>query len=208
MSSFHEVQLPLPLAFGAAGGPERMTDIARLASGGESRNARWAASRKRWEVGGAAMKLDVAHDLVAFFEARRGRLYGFRFRDPVDCRSCAPSIAPAAVDQPLGIGDGDVASFQLIKRYGGGSESWDRVILKPAEGSVLVAVDGAATTEFDIDLTTGVVTFHSPPAEGAVLTAGFEFDTPVRFDVDRLELSLEGHDAARITRASLVEIAG
>jgi uncharacterized protein (TIGR02217 family) len=208
MSAFHDVRLPLALAFGVAGGPERMTDIARLASGDESRNARWASSRRRWEAGGAVMKLDLAHELVAFFEARRGRLYGFRFRDPVDCKSCAPSASPGAMDQPLGAGDGVTTAFQLVKRYASGAGSWDRAILKPVDGSVVVAVDGAATTAFDVDLATGVVAFHTAPAEGAVLTAGFAFDTPVRFDVDRLELSLEGADAARVTRASLVEITG
>jgi uncharacterized protein (TIGR02217 family) len=208
MSAFHDVRLPLALAFGAAGGPERMTDIARLASGDESRNARWAGSRRRWEAGGAVMKLDLAHELVAFFEARRGRLYGFRFRDPVDCKSCAPSLAPTAADQPLGTGDGATTAFQLVKRYVSGAGSWDRTILKPIDGSVVVAVDGAATTAFDVNLATGVIAFHAPPAEGAVLTAGFAFDTPVRFDVDRLELSLEGADAARVTRASLAEITG
>jgi uncharacterized protein (TIGR02217 family) len=208
MSSFHEVRLPLALAFGVAGGPERMTDIARLASGDESRNARWAGSRRRWEAGGALMKLDLAHELVTFFEARRGRLYGFRFRDPIDCKSCAPSLSPTATDQPLGTGDGVTTNFQLIKRYASGAGSWDRAIVKPVDGSVVVAVDGATTTAFDIDGATGAIAFHIAPAEGAVLTAGFEFDTPVRFDVDRLELSLEGHDVARVTRASLVEIAG
>jgi uncharacterized protein (TIGR02217 family) len=208
MSSFHEVRLPLALAFGSAGGPERATDVTRLASGDECRNARWAGSRRRWEAGGAVMKLDLAHDLVAFFESQRGRLYGFRFRDPIDCKSCAPSGTPSAMDQPLGVGDGLTVTFQLIKRYSSGAGSWNRTVLKPVDGSVVVAVNGAVTTAFDIDPTSGVVTFHAAPAEGATLTAGFEFDTPVRFDVDRLELSLDGHDAARLIRASLVEIAG
>lgn len=91
MSLFHEVRLPLALAFGVSGGPERATDIARLASGVESRNTRWAGSRRRWEAGGAVIRADVAHDLVAFFEGRRGRMYGFRFRDPIDWKSCAPA---------------------------------------------------------------------------------------------------------------------
>lgn len=207
MSAFHDVRLPLALAIGAVGGPERLTDIARLASGRESRNARWAGSRRRWEVGGAAMTLDHAHDLIAFFEARRGRLHGFRFRDPVDCASCAPSLAPAAMDQPLGTGDGATVAFQLVKRYASGEGSWDRAIVKPVAGSVAVAVNGAATA-VSVDTATGMVTFGAAPAAGAVLTAGFAFDTPVRFDADRLDLSLEGPNAARVTRAPLVEIAG
>ena len=204
MSLFHEVRLPLALAFGASGGPERATDISRLASGVESRNARWAGSRRRWEAGGALMRIDLAHELIAFFEARLGRMHGFRFRDPVDWKSCAPSEAVSAMDQPLGTGDGETAEFQLVKRYG----TWDRAITKPVEGAVLIAIDGATTTAFEVDWTTGVVTFDAAPVDGAVLTAGFEFDVPVRFDADRLEVALEGHDAARVVRAPLVEIAG
>jgi uncharacterized protein (TIGR02217 family) len=205
--SFHEVRLPLALGFGASGGPERATDVVLLASGAESRNARWAGSRRRWEAGGAIIRADLAHELTAFFEARRGRMYGFRFRDPVDWKSCAPSQEVAAEDQPLGVGDGVATEFQLTKRYGSGEASWDRAITKPVEGMVLVAIDGEATSAFEVDWTTGVVTFDEPPDEGAVLTAGFEFDVPVRFDTDRLEVALEGHDAVRVLRAAVVEIA-
>lgn len=208
MSSFHEVRLPLALAFGSSGGPECATDVARLASGAESRNARWAGSRRRWEIGGAAVKTDAAHELVSFFEARRGRMHGFRFRDPVDWKSCAPSQAVAATDQELGVGDGETTEFQLVKRYASGGAFRDRKIVKPVEGSVLVAVGGVATSAFEVDWTTGVVTFDAAPAEGAVLTAGFEFDVAVRFDADRLDVMLVGHDAVRVVRAAVVEIAG
>jgi uncharacterized protein (TIGR02217 family) len=208
MSGFDEVRLPLALAFGASGGPERLTEIVRLASGRESRNARWAGSRRRWDVGGAVLKADLAHELAAFFEARRGRLNGFRFRDPVDWKSCAPSAAPQATDQPLGTGDGETTAFQLVKRYANGGASWDRAIGKPVEDTVLVAVDGELTTAVEVDHASGVVTFDAAPAEGAVLTAGFAFDVPVRFDTDRLEVQLEGFDAERVLRAPIVEIAG
>lgn len=208
MSGFHEVRLPVALAFGASGGPETLTDVARLASRRESRNARWAGSRRRWDVAGAAMRADAAHALCAFFEARRGRLFGFRFRDPMDWKSCAPSAEPAALDQPLGEGDGATRSFQLVKRYASGDATWDRLIAKPVAASVLLAVNGVATTAFVVDLTTGVVTFDVAPAAGAVMTAGFAFDTPVRFDADRLDIALEGFDAMRVTRAPIVEITG
>jgi uncharacterized protein (TIGR02217 family) len=154
------------------------------------------------------MRLDVAHELVAFFEARGGRLNGFRFRDPVDWKSCAPGAAIAGTDQVIGMGDGIAAEFQLAKHYASGDEVFTRAIRKPVEGAVLMAVGGAATTAFSADLATGVVTFDDAPAEGVVVSAGFEFDTPVRFDADRLDMALVGHGAARIVRAPLVEVAG
>ena len=227
MSGFHEIRLPLAVSLGATGGPERLTDVVRLASGAESRNARWAGSRRRWEIGGAAMRLDVAHELIAFFEARGGRLNGFRFRDAVDWKSCAPGEAVAATDQAIGTGDGvTVASlamsarqlresagmartaFQLVKQYQSGGETFTRTIRKPAPGSVLVAVDGSLASGVTVDAATGIVMLEDAPADGASITAGFEFDTPVRFDADRLDMSLVGHGAARAMRVPLVEITG
>lgn len=208
MSSFHDVRLPLAPALGASGGPERLTDVVRLASGLESRNARWQGSRRRWEIGGAVVRADAAHELLAFFEARRGRMHGFRFRDPLDWKSCKPSLDISPTDQVIGAGDGETTGFQLVKRYESGGVWVERVIGKPVEGTVVVSVNGVTLAEFAVDLLSGVVTFESAPDEGAVVTAGYAFDVPVRFDADRLELSLIGHDAVRVARAPLVEISG
>lgn len=208
MTGFHEVRLPLAASMGAVGGPERLTEVVRLASGAESRNARWSGSRRRWDVGGTVMRLDAAHDLIAFFEARGGRMNGFRFRDPLDWKSCAPGEAASALDQVIGTGDGVAAAFQLVKHYTSGSDTFTRAIRKLVDGTVMVAVDGVEMTAFSVDLSTGVVTLDDAPAEGAEVSAGFAFDTPVRFDVDRLDMALVGHGAARIVRAPLVEVAG
>ena len=205
MSGFDEVLLPLGIALGATGGPELVTDVVRLASGIESRNARWSRSRRRWEVGGAVMRTDQAQELMAFFEARGGRMKGFRFRDPLDWKSCASSQTVSALDQPLGFGNGVRVVFQLCKH---GDAEAERVIAKPVADSVVVAVDGVATTAFGVDAATGLVTFETAPADGAALTAGFAFDVPVRFDTDRMDVALVGHDAVRIVRAPLVEVAG
>lgn len=208
MSGFHEVLLPLAVSLGATGGPERLTDVVRLASGSESRNARWSGSRRRWDVGGVAMRLDVAHDLIAFFEARGGRLNGFRFRDPVDWKSCAPAGTVAATDQEIGIGDGVTTAFPLKKRYQSGGEVFIRSITKPVAESVIVAVDGALVSGVTVNSVSGMVTLEDPPPEGAGVTAGFAFDTPVRFDADRLDMTLVGHGATRLKRVPLIEITG
>ncbi len=204
MSAFHEVSLPLPFALGANGGPERRVDIVTLGSGREARNTPWAHGRRRYDIGGAVRTLDELHDLIAFFEARRGQLHGFRFRDPFDFKSCAPSSAVAPTDQLIGAGDGATTAFQLVKAYG----DYARPIAKPVMGSVRIAVDGdeISAGAFSADAATGLVTFDAAPAEGAVLTAGFAFDTPVRFDIDRLDLSLDGFGAGRALAVPLIEI--
>lgn len=208
MSEFHEARLPARLAFGCTGGIERRTEIVTLASGFERRTSPWTQGRRRFLIATAVRPLDEVAELLAFFEARGGRLAGFRFRDPTDFKSCAPSAQPAASDQPLGIGDGARKVFQLAKTYGIGSEAVVRPIAKPVAGTVKVAAAGVALAAgaFAVDTATGLVTLTAAPAAGAVVTAGFEFDTPVRFDLDRLDVTLEGFAAGRVAACVLVEV--
>ncbi|MCF8504221.1 MAG: DUF2460 domain-containing protein [Caulobacter sp.] len=200
--SFHEVRLPARLAFGSTGGVERRTEVVTLASGFERRSTPWAHGRRRYLIGAGVRSLDDAAALVAFFEARRGQLYGFRFRDFADFKSCAPSGSISPIDQALGVGDGEATVFALAKAYG----DLARPVTKPVDGTVRVAVDGAEVTGFSVDPATGLVTFEEPPGEGAVLTAGFEFDTPVRFDADRIDVTLESFEAGRVVAVPLIEL--
>lgn len=91
--AFHEVRLPARLAFGSTGGVERRTEIVTLGSGFERRSTPWAHGRRRYLIGSTLRSLDDMAALTAFFEARRARLYGFRFRDFADFKSCAPTAA-------------------------------------------------------------------------------------------------------------------
>jgi uncharacterized protein (TIGR02217 family) len=211
MPAFHEALFPLDVALKGSGGPQRRTEIVVLASGREERNARWANSRRRYDAGYGVKSLDALHAVIAFFEERRGRLYGFRWRDRADCRSCPPSRLPSATDQVLGTGTADRSAFQLLKRYGAAHAPWDRVIAKPVAGSVRVAVAGVekvSGTDFTVDHAGGLVTFlpdRMPPA-GAAVTAGFTFDVPVRFDTDELVVDLEAFAAGQIPHIPLIEI--
>lgn len=204
MSGFHDVRFPLALALGASGGPQRKVEIVTLASGREARNAAWAHARRRYDAGGAVRTIDDLHDLIAFFEARRGPLYGFRFQDFSDWRSGPPSRAPHPLDQGIATGDGARRTFQLVKRYG----ETVRPITKPQAGSVRVAVAGAESpaSAFSIDPNAGRLTFTAAPAAGAEISAGFAFDTPVRFDTDRIEASLDGFGAGRALSVPLIEV--
>ena len=201
--SFHEVTLPARLAFGSTGGVERRTEVVTLASGHERRSTPWASGRRRYLIGSGLRSLDDMAALTAFFEARQGRLYGFRFRDFADFKSCAPGAEPGPCDQVIGTGDGVTTRFPLVKGYGGTL----RRIAKPVEGTVRVAVDGTEVLEgWSVDVTTGEVTFVTAPDEGAEITAGFRFDTPVRFDADRLEITLESFGSGRMVAMPLIEI--
>jgi uncharacterized protein (TIGR02217 family) len=204
---FHEILFPTAIAFGATGGPERVTEIVSLASGFEERNSRWADSRRRYNAGYGVKTLDDLHAIVAFFEERRGRLYGFRWRDRVDWQSCAPGASPAPTDQAIGEGDGERTTFQLAKTYGAAHAPYVRAIAKPVASSVSIAVDGEALADgWSVETTTGVVTFDAAPAADAAITAGFRFDVPVRFDTDRLDINLTSFAAGDIPAIPLVEI--
>jgi uncharacterized protein (TIGR02217 family) len=211
MSSFHEILFPLDIALRSAGGPERRTDVVMLGSGREERNARWAHSRRRYDAGYGVKTFDALSQVVAFFEERRGRLYGFRWRDRLDHSSAIAGATVAATDQTIGVGDGTTARFQLAKTYGSVYAPYQRSIVKPVSGSVLIAVEGAAAAEgtaFTLDETTGLVTFLAGhvPAGGASITAGFLFDVPVRFDTDYLEVDLSAFAAGAIPKIPLIEI--
>jgi uncharacterized protein (TIGR02217 family) len=206
-AAFHEVLFPLDIALGSAGGPERRTEIVALASGREERNARWAHSRRRYDAGYGVKTFDALAQVIAFFEERRGRLYGFRWRDRLDHSSAVPGNSVTALDQAIGVGDGETVTFQLAKTYGGAFAPYARPIVKPVSGSVRIAVDGVELEDgFSVDATTGVVIFGAAPALGETVSAGFLFDVPVRFDTDYLEVDLSAFEAGAIPQIPLVEI--
>ena len=205
--AFHEVRFPDNISRGARGGPERRTQIVELASGAEERNASWANSRRRYDVAYGIRRADDLAAVVAFFEARNGRLHGFRFKDWADFKSCLPSQTPSATDQPIGTGNGSTTQFQLTKRYTSGAQSWSRAITKPVAGTVTIALNGTPQASgWSVSTTTGVVTFTTAPALGVAISAGFEFDVPVRFDTDLLDVTLDLERLGSITSIPLLEI--
>lgn len=203
MSAFHDVLFPLSVGLGARGGPERFTEIVELVSGHEERNTPWAHSRRRWDAGPGVRSVDDLALLTAFFEARRGRLHAFRFRDPVDHASSIPSAQVSAGDQLLGLGDGERTRFAPVKRYGEGASAYLRPIVLPVAGSVLVAVNGEAA---DFTLEGGEIVLEDAAPDGADVTAGFRFDVPVRFDSDGLEIALDAFRAGAVLSVPLVEV--
>ncbi|WP_099865918.1 DUF2460 domain-containing protein [Pararhizobium haloflavum] len=205
--AFHEVRFPDDVSRGARGGPERRTQIVELASGNEERNASWANSRRRYDVAYGIRRVDDLAAVVAFFEARNGRLFGFRFKDWADYKSCPPSQIPEPTDQGIGNGDGTTTAFQLVKRYTSGGQSWSRTIAKPVTETVRIALSGVEQPSgWSADTTTGVVTFTAAPGAGVAITACFEFDVPVRFDTDKLDVTLDLERLGSITSIPLVEI--
>jgi uncharacterized protein (TIGR02217 family) len=184
MPTFHEVQFPPKVAYGASGGAEFNTSITTTFSGFEQRNVNWQKARGRWDVStGIKTKIDM-DILQAFFRARFGKAYGFRFKDWSDYQ---------AVGQTLGTGNGTQTAFQLTKAYTSGAYSYSRDIKKPVTGTVKIYLNAVLQVSgFSVDLTTGIVTFSSAPGAGVIVSADFDFDVPVRFDTDTLAVRADG----------------
>jgi uncharacterized protein (TIGR02217 family) len=207
--AFHEIRFPANLSFGSVGGPERRTEIVTLANGFEERNTPWAHSRRRYDAGVGLRSLNDIEMLIAFFEARAGQLHGFRWKDWSDFKSCVPSATPLPDDQLIGTGDGVTTVFGLQKTYLSGLQSYVRPIRKPVSGSVVVAVAGdqkIETLEFSVDLETGDIRFVLAPDLGTRITAGFEFDVPVRFDTDAIQTSVASFQAGDVPAVPVVEV--
>lgn len=195
MSGFHDVRFPFHLSLGARGQIERRTEIVSLKSGAEERNSPWAHGRRRWDVGAALKTRSDGDQLIAFFEARRGPLHAFRFRDPLDDR---------ADNMLLGVGDGVRTTFQLIKTYNSGAYGYARPIALPVVESVALWVGGTPITP-SIEAG-GVISLVSAPAPGEDVRASFQFDVPVRFESERLALSLAHPGHVEAGSIGLIEV--
>ena len=207
--AFHEIRFPASLSFGALGGPERRTEIVELANGHEERNTPWSASRRRYDAGTGLRALDDLEAVIAFFEARQGMLHAFRWKDWGDYRSAPASKPITAFDQVIGIGDGQTRSFQLRKAYASGAQTYFREIHKPVANSVLAGLRVDEKTfgiDFEVDPSTGIITFARAPDVGAEVQAGFEFDVPVRFDTDLIQVSVANFKAGQVPNVPVVEV--
>jgi uncharacterized protein (TIGR02217 family) len=174
-------------------------------SGHERRNSAWADARLSYDVAPGICSDAELGILLAFFRARRGPAIGFRLRDPFDNSSGGMTKIPSANDQPLGIGDGLKTQFQLIKNYGEEDFAQSRRITRPAENSILIAVNGQISQAWML-VGGGIIAFTVAPPTGAIITAGFLFDVPVRFADDRIEISRFSNEAGEMPSVPLIEI--
>jgi len=105
----------------------------------------------------------------------------------------------------IGRGTGGQRGFELIKSYGDAPYIYMRRITKPIIGSVRAFIDDVETP-VSVDYQRGTLQFETPPYLGAVITASFEFDVPVRFASDSLDIVLDDFGAAQIQDIPLIEI--
>ncbi len=206
---FHDVRFPASLSFGSSGGPERRTDVVTLANGFEERNTPWEHSRRRYDAGLSLRSMDDIDKVLAFFEARRGRMHGFRWKDWSDFKTGVPSREVSYEDEVIAQGDEETKTYQLVKVYRSGEQTYARPITKPVAGTVRVGIAGIEQFEgvhYEVDTSTGIITFEHAPNEGMDVTAGFEFDVPVRFDTDQIVSSASTFQAGEVPAVPVVEL--
>lgn len=200
---FDDISFPIEIGAEASVSPAFSTNVVTSASGAEYRNVNWQQGRLRFDAGPGVRGDQEVETLLAFFRARRGAAIGFRFRDPFDFSSNGMSGTPSALDQQIGVGNGSSARFTLKKTYDDGEE---RRITRPVAGTVRVAVDGAEQASGWTLEALGEIVFAAPPAGGATVTAGFEFDVPVRFADDQLEVNRATFRAGEAPSVPLIEV--
>lgn len=199
--AFDEVRLPEDVERGAQGGPMFKTTVLSLSSGFEKRNIDWSEQRCSYDVGYGIETKEHFTEVIKFFYARRGKARGFRFKDWSDFEMPR---------QAIGTGDASNPDFQIYKRYTSGSVDYDRILRKIVDGTVSVWSNNVliSPSNYDIDMDTGLITFHvgSIPGVGHIVEVECEFDVPVRFDTDQLEINVQTFEAGSIPQIPIVEL--
>ena len=180
------------------------TQIVETASGTEIRNSLYANPRRVYDI-----TLDNTHtkdmaEVRSFFNAMRGRAFSFRFRDWADYRWREDgSTDPIVIAAYTGPGN-----YQLTKTYSTGAFSYIRNINLPRvqavypEPGVLWDANHPAqnfelyldstlltlNTDYTISNTTGIINIPGAIGSGTNLLAKYEYDVPVRFDTDSMEV--------------------
>ena len=195
--SFLEVRFPESISFNSSTILEFNTTIITAKNGKEFRNINWNNNKMKFNIiNGIKTKAEL-NEILKFFRNTKGKAYGFRFKDWTDF---------SVTSQQIGTGDGEKTQFQLIKTYTTNNTTYTRKITKPVISTIKVFLDNVETNDFSIDLTTGLITFTTAPSNNVIITANFEFDVPVRFNTDILEISMESINSGKIKDLELIEV--
>ncbi|APR98904.1 TIGR02217 family protein [Wolbachia endosymbiont of Folsomia candida] len=195
--SFTEVRFPEDISYGSTGGPEFSTDVVTTHNGREQRNINWSHARAKYNIAYGIKSNEQLLELITFFQARKGKAIGFRFKDWSDF---------IVSNQEIGVGDSQQTTFQLIKTYVSGEDKYVRVIKKPVRDKVKIYLNGKEESECSVNYATGEITFIKPPIKDTIITATFEFDVPVRFDTDYLNASIDNYGSNSWNNIPLIEI--
>ncbi len=173
---FNETRLLDCVAYGSQFGQEFSTRIVQLRSGHERRNANWSMPLGRYSILYKSLRPQDHIKVRGAHMASLGSSIAFRFKDWTDYE---------ADQEVIGTGTGAEQTLQLTKAYPFGPISLQRIIKKPVAGTVQIYANGSPVAA-TVDTTTGLVSVTT--SAGAEITWSGEFDVPVRFESDRLDV--------------------
>lgn len=170
MAFIETPRFPEGIAAGSKFGPGYNTSVARNLGGHEANNQNWSMPLYEGDVRYGVRTQAQWEDLLAFFHSVAGRHNGFRFKNFNDFDASGAEGTVTAID---------ATHWQLYKTYTYGAVSKARKITKPVSATIAISGGGSYT----LDAATGIIT-----KTGGASPTGWtgEFDTPVRFNVDRM----------------------
>ena len=196
--SFLEIRFPESIAFNSSSILEFNTTIIKAKNGYEQRNINWNSNKMKFNIINGIKTKTELDELITFFRNVKGAGYGFRFKDFTDYQ---------AENQYIGVGDGETKEFQLIKAYRVSDNIvYYRKITKPVISTVRVFINDIESKDFNIDLTTGLIALNTAPEIDSTIKASFEFDVPVRFENDIMEITMNSINSGNVKDIILAEI--
>ena len=202
--SFHNVRLPEDVERNAVGGRSFRTDVKTLFSGRERRNVEWARARGDWDIGYGIQYLTELETVRDFFYARKGKAYGFRFKDWSDY-TIGDNITDT--EQNVGVGDGIIASFDVFKRYTDAGGTYDHPATRLVSGTIRYFESGTEVfSNWSVDINTGVITRSPVLPDTIIVGVIVEYDMPVRFLTDKLDINLKVFNVGSIPAIPVQEL--
>lgn len=203
--AFHDTRFPDSIAQGAQITPGFSTAVVMSSGGQEQRVGNWSLPRRRYNVGTGLQRRTDTAALLAFWIARAGRLHSFRFKDWSDYQ---------LPRQTIGTTNAATATWPIFKSYTSGPTTVTRPITRPVTGTVRCWVNavertlGAGASEFQVNLTTGVITIGATLAAttGQAIEAQCDFDVHARFDSDDVALTQRSHEVGEWPDVPVIEV--
>lgn len=192
---FDEEELSRDYTEVAVGGPTFETGVIGNPFGIQQRVIRRQDAIRTWEIEFGGLSTAQKQALEDFYITKYGSAIGFRFFPPSD--------STFNFDY-LGGGDGVRTDFPLYRNYTSPSRNIQRRIVKVVASTapnIIVFFNGLSTlgppyffsygTNYTIDSNNGVLEFFGavPSSITDIRVHGGEFDVPVFFDTDKMDVS-------------------
>lgn len=213
--SFQDILFSPAISYGAVGGVEFSTTVVRSTSGYEQRNINWEMSGGQWDVAQTLKFQSELDDLIAFFRARRGKAYSFRFLDWTDydiaaenCGSFDGTPGTTVQIQKTYTDDGGYTQIRTITKPVDVTDSDHTLDLAdPSYTTMTVTIGGAPAVEgvdYSVDYSTGLIS-DLVGVVGAVVVS-CSFHAHARFDTDQMQITIEAYDLNTWGQIPIIEL--